>query len=476
MRQRFTDGIRIAVLFLLLGLLFAGGFLLPAQYEDTFLGELKYKYERLYQTEGKRLILVGGSSVAFGVDSKLLAAEFPDYEVINFGMYAGLGTTCMLELSEDALRAGDLVIVIPEQQARTLSNYFDGTYFWQAADGAFSLLLDCAWENWGKLGMAFPQFSIEKWKLFLSGTHLQPEDVYARASFDAAGDIVSEAVRGNQMPDGYDVNVPILFDTALLTDAFVQRLNQYTKKAQAQGAAVWYHFCPMNAAAVSQGADINGYSKYLTEQLDCPLAGEAQACIMDAGWFYDTNFHLNAAGKTVYTRQLAMDIKELLGDETPVDIALPEMPEPAAQPQAHTADASTGAEAAAYFAWEERAGTITLTGLTALGSAQQELTIPAVLNGLPVTRIAGQCFSEGTALERIRVGESVTVIENGAFSGCARLETIALPWETPSVCMVGEALLDGTHAVLAVPQQAVNAYKLNYTWSLYADRIKTGGF
>lgn len=488
LRQKRTfasDAVRIGLLFLLLGLLLAGGFLLPPQYEETFLGELKYKYMRLHKTEGKRLILLGGSSVAFGVDSQLLAQEFPDYEIVNFGMYAGLGTTCMLSLSQDAIREGDLVLVIPEQQERTLSTYFDGTYFWQAADGAFSLLLNCGWENWGALGIAFPQFSFEKWKLFLTGTQLKPEDVYARASFDALGDIVSKEAFSNQMAGGYDVNVPILFDEKLATDAFVRHLNQYASQAQAKGADVWYHFCPMNEAAIEprgitaeeRDAQLCAYADSFQARLAFPIAGNVLDCVLEPEWFYDTNFHLNAAGKTVYTKLLAEDIKAMLGDESPTAIALPQMPQLSSGASGQqVADFSAKAEAGAKdFQWCESNGEIWMIGLSENGKEKRVLTVPAALEGFPVTRIASRCFSDGAVLEEVCVPESVTVIENGAFAGCACLKTIRLPWEQPGACMVGEGLLDGTNAVLAVPQQAVNAFKVNYTWSLYADRIKTGG-
>lgn len=37
------------------------GFVLPPQYEECFMGELKYKCERLDKTPGNRIVFVGGS-------------------------------------------------------------------------------------------------------------------------------------------------------------------------------------------------------------------------------------------------------------------------------------------------------------------------------------------------------------------------------------------------------------------------------
>ena len=49
---------------------------LPAQYDSTFSGELKYKRRLLARAEGTasgRIVCIGGSSVVFGVDTALLA-------------------------------------------------------------------------------------------------------------------------------------------------------------------------------------------------------------------------------------------------------------------------------------------------------------------------------------------------------------------------------------------------------------------
>ena len=88
-----------------------GGLLLPAQYTDTFMGELPVKLERLENAAGRRLIVIGGSGMAFAVDSELLEEEFPGFTAVNLGMYADLGTKFLLDLTEDKLRQGDIVIL-----------------------------------------------------------------------------------------------------------------------------------------------------------------------------------------------------------------------------------------------------------------------------------------------------------------------------------------------------------------------------
>lgn len=304
------------------------GFVLPPQYRETFLGELSVKCERLAEPSDKpRLVLVGGSAAAFGVDSALLEEQLPQDRVVNFGMYAALGTRVMLDLSEPLLQEGDLVLVMPEQQQQTLSDYLGAQALWQAADGNFSLLRCLHGQDAAQMLGAFPQFAAQKFRFWCSGGP-QLSGVYQRSSFNEAGDIISPLCRANQMPNGWDTTTPIRFDAELLDETFCTELNAYAARLAEKGVTVWYHFPPMNAAAVEPDSDVDAYAALLQNALTLPLAGDPNACILDSGWFYDTNFHLNASGKTVFTRQLVRDIKAMLGDSSPTEIALPEMPEP----------------------------------------------------------------------------------------------------------------------------------------------------
>ena len=112
-------------------------FILPSVYENTFLGEMKYKIKRLKELDGKRIILIGGSSVPFGVRSDLVMENLPDYQVVDFGMYASLGTDVMLDFAKARINEGDIVIYMPEQHEQTLSLYYNGHSIWQALDGDY---------------------------------------------------------------------------------------------------------------------------------------------------------------------------------------------------------------------------------------------------------------------------------------------------------------------------------------------------
>ena len=400
------------------------GFGLPVQFGDTFMGELKSKYERLKETSGKRIVLVGGSGVAFDCDSALMDDFFPSYEIVNFGMYAGLGTKAVMDLSENYIHEGDIVIFSPEQSEQTFSDYFNGEYMWQAADGAFGMLRDLKSENFDAMLGNFPRFALEKLNYVMKGQKPQTDSIYQKKSFNTYGDIELDTCRENILPNGYDVNQKVRFTEDVVQPEFMDYMNDWAKRLEKKGAVVWYRYCPVNKLSVEDMDDLAAYDVFLRQKLDFPVIGNPENSLMEAEWFFDTNFHLNQPGKEVNTVQLIRDMKAMLGDDRAVIVELPEKP---------------------HRTWGE------VSAETRIWTAKDSETYQGE--------------------ETIVIPENVTQIEDYAFSNCAGLKQIVLEQKDPSKCIVGQHLLDGTGAEILVPQMSVDSYKRNYFWSVYAGRI-----
>lgn len=400
------------------------GFGLPVQFGDTFMGELKSKYERLKETSGKRIVLVGGSGVAFDCDSALMDDFFPSYEIVNFGMYAGLGTKAVMDLSENYIHEGDIVILSPEQSEQTFSDYFNGEYMWQAADGAFGMLRDLKSENFEAMLGNFPRFALEKLNYVMKGQKPQTDSIYQKKSFNTYGDIELDTCRENILPNGYDVNQKVRFTEDVVQPEFMDYMNDWAKRLEKKGAVVWYRYCPVNKLSVEDMDDLAAYDVFLRQKLDFPVIGNLENSLMEAEWFFDTNFHLNQPGKEVNTVQLIRDMKAMLGDDRAVTVELPEKP---------------------HRTWGD------VSAETRIWTAKDSETYQGE--------------------ETIVIPENVTQIEDYAFSNCAGLKQIVLEQKNPSKCIVGQHLLDGTGAEVLVPQMSVDSYKRNYFWSVYAGRI-----
>jgi len=442
---------------------------LPAQYGDTFLGELPYKVDLLSEAVGKRIVVIGGSGVAFGQRSDLLEAQLNGYSVVNFGMYAGLGSTVMLDLAQGYIREGDIVIFSPEQSEQTLSMYFSPESMWQAADGRFDLLTSLSGKDLGAMVGQLPYFLANKFQYFRSGTAPAPPGIYRREAFNEYGDIGDPQRTQNIMAGGYDPDMMIDFSTELPNSEFITRVNEFADVCEDKGVRFFYRFCPMNAMAVTEAGwqQVDGYFEHLQTVLDCEFLGSPRDSILDARWFYDTNFHLNAAGAVVNTAAMAAELKTALGETTPVEIKLPDMP--------GFADAglvSGDNSHAGYFLYETKGDTVRIVGLTGEGKQQKTLILPVSHAGLPITELDPAVFAGNVVIREIVIQENIARIGDGSFNGCTALERLVIRNAAPEKCVVGRDLLMGTDGLVYVPEESFSAYQTNYFWSIHAGRIR----
>lgn len=85
----------------------------PVVQRSSFLAGAIEKHKLLQMTPSPRLILVGGSNVAFGFDSDYLSSELK-LPVINMGLHGGLGLRYALNEVAPYIRKNDLIVVAPE--------------------------------------------------------------------------------------------------------------------------------------------------------------------------------------------------------------------------------------------------------------------------------------------------------------------------------------------------------------------------
>ncbi len=449
-----------AVIAMLPVLLVAGAFLVPPQYDETWLGELQEKKERLESIQGKKLIVVGGSSVAFGIRSDLMEEQL-GLPVVNWGLYAPLGSRTMLEACFAEIEEGDMVVFSPELNPETLSFSFQAKEVWQAMDGCFSLLKNFREPEIKQLLGAFPQFAVSKLRYALWG---KPEidGIYQRDSFNSYGDVSAPGREKNQMAGGYDAAQPIDFQV-FPEEEFVQYLNEYAARVEKKGAEFYYRFCPMNERAVVNEEKIDEWFCRLENAADFVILGNPHQCVLESGWFFDTNFHLNEAGAIVNTYYFVRDIKAQLLDSSVTDIPLPRMPEPLEEAAGKGDNADEGC-----FLYEQQGDGLVIVGVSEEGIRRKELTFPQEQEGKRVRAVQAGSLEACRALASVNVYGGITLYD-GCFAGCPTLKKVVLLGK-PSEITVGRNLLQGSDALLYTEYE--DAYRLDYSWSLYSDVIR----
>ncbi len=446
----------------------------PAQYGETFLGELSVKYDRLRDVEGDKIVLIGGSSLAFGVDSKTME-EYLGKPVVNFGLYATLGTKVMLDLSKKGVERGDTVVICPEMDAQTLSLYYNAEAMWQACDSDASLLFGIGKDNVGDMIGGFWGYLTSKLG-YAFGEGLNVSGVYTKAAFNEYGDIIYERPY-NQMTLGYDPNKIITLSEEIFDEKFVEYINDYVSWAKLRGVTVYFSFPPMNADAVetAEESDIHKFYQFLSESLDCEVISDVSDYILDSGYFYDSNFHLNDAGVPIRTMQLVEDIRRAEGNTAAVEIIYPDIPEVPVIDVGESGDENTDFTEtdASNFEFAEFGKGLVITGVKGDALSAETVVIPKKANGKDVLAIKDGALSGCSKLKTLVIYGNIVQLYDGFLSGCSTVEEIYIYNSNCTSISIGAELLSGVSGKpqIKVPYEAFGSYVSDYFWGIYSSYL-----
>lgn len=478
--------IKILILFLLLLSLLPATVLiaeakLPKLYAESYYAELPLMYQRLQKAEGKKIVVVGGSNVAFGLDSglmeQLLADKGLDYTVCSFGLYAAVGTSAMLDLSLNTLHEGDIVVLALEPTTETMSTYFGATAYWKCTEGASSLLFGVDGSKREALVGNYIPYLQERYEIVNSGIYPKVEGVYAKSSFNDRCDLIFDRP-GNIMSLGFDTDAPVDLAAVTIAPDFAQQVNDYCAKAQSVGAQVYLSFSPVNRTALtSDDEGVKVFFDLCNDTFACPVISNPEDYILDSGWFYDSNFHLNTPGAKVRTALLTEDLLAALGCFEKPSLELPQMPGSAAPGVEEAGDA----DCFTFEPVKNGDGQILgyrIAGLQPTAKDAKELTAPGIYEGRPVVGFAKDALKEAKSLVRLRLPQSIESLPDGLFASCPSLAQLILE-HTEKPCSVSEHTFDGAdHLIVLVPRDSFSLYRDGFgcetnPWVQYLDRIYT---
>ena len=465
---------RYIALYLLLALLPFGVFAAAAEcapnnYHNAFHAALVDKYHRLTEIKGQKLIFVGGSSLPFGLRCDLIEQEL-GYAPVDFGLYASLGTRVMTELSLDGVAREDVVVLAPELNAQTYSEYFNAEVLWESLNEERSMIRALSRDEKKSMAYSYFAFLWNKWSL-RNAEGVAEGELYARSSFNEYGDL-SGPRRGNIMPGGFDKSQPVTLSD-LYDEAFFADMAAYVQAVRARGADVYFAFSPTNAAAVSfTPEEAAAFEAYAAEKLGCTVLGSIAEATYEPGYFYDTNFHLNDTGAILHTVRLIDLLKEEFGVHTPTNIEIPPLPEADDGDGAPEKPAEPEDPEEMMFLVQDVGGLLYLTAIKDAYKGETAIRLPESYNGRPINGLTGGFLSGCGQLTELEIPACYTIFDTGIFSGCPALEKVYLGLAEPGKSFVpAEGLMDGASAAvrLYIPAARIGKFRSNYTWRNYKD-------
>lgn len=319
----------------------------PPVYDETYLGVIGDKYERLSGFTEPKIVVIGGSSAAFGLDSNLLYDTLESVEavsgmpIVNLGLYGDMGLKFTIDIAKANIGEGDIIILAPEISDKMLSLYVDGERVLKSLDGNLEMFRYVGFEDYGSLlGSSFSYISEKLSYLFGNKTPLPENELYQKKYFNKSGDIVNGYRPYNVMTEvaktiDFDYKADLSDTKVTAYDEFIEYVNKFSRYCQRKGATLYFSFAPMNESALVESCmldddgknnKIDRFYRNLCETLECEIISDVYDYIIEDGYFYDTEFHLNDSGVILRTKQLVDDIKRALNDHSLTDITVPQAP------------------------------------------------------------------------------------------------------------------------------------------------------
>ena len=285
-----------------------------AHNQGNYLAAISDKEELLKNTPSPKVILVGGSNVAFGFDSKIIGAKL-GMPVVNTGLQGGIGIRFALNFVKPYIHEGDIVIVSPEYE-NILDQMTGGDVLAEMLmlypKGFHSLSsLNEAWE----FIRAFPT-------IHTNGIHLVLEDkvtneckecignriIYYRSAFDPkTGDITTNNTNINKFGQHelvLDYTVP-----NIRLNQNVAFFNQFNQFVASQNAAMYFVY-PSIVDNFDEKTNkvLQKTSAILERNLNFPILGTLKESAFPNDLMFDTFYHLNNRGRTLRSSKIADDL------------------------------------------------------------------------------------------------------------------------------------------------------------------------
>jgi hypothetical protein len=274
------------------------GYLRAVRDPRPYLAAWRDKERLLRETPPPRVVLVGGSNLAFGVDSARLGRELGRHAV-NLGLHAGLGEELMLRWAESGLLPGDVVVVSMEYEkfcdargTNVLINLIElqpEAVRYADKPELARLVLDHGLNLLGRLP-----------RLAAHGPQIAAP--YSRASFNALGDVVAH----HDMAPRSET-VPLIIDACHEADVrrSIGRLNEFARRSRARGATPVYSFPVIPAASFRAARSrLPWLAERIRAGLEMPVVTSPDEMAYGPRAFFDTAYHLTELGSSKRTALL----------------------------------------------------------------------------------------------------------------------------------------------------------------------------
>lgn len=271
-------------------------------FANNYLNEFPVKKQLIRDTPSPKVVVIGGSNVAFGIDSKTLSDSL-GMPVVNAGLHAGLGLRYILDANTPYLRKGDILVIMPEY-----SHFFDtgawGSSGAMAEAPLFATKNELLSFNLQQLSIIARYFCHKNVQIFVNAIRPSadsPTYQYLKSGFDARGDEISHRVKQSGIDMTHHHSVPSF--TALNEEYLSEFISDVREMRQRGIRVILLPPAILDSSLAADRPMIDSIAQRL-QAAGIPYQASLDTFAYTVKYLYDTNYHLNAEGTKVNTRNV----------------------------------------------------------------------------------------------------------------------------------------------------------------------------
>jgi hypothetical protein len=257
------------------------------------------KLRRLKEARHPKLVLIGGSNLAFGVDSARIRDAL-GMTVVNMGVTIDFGLKMMLDQVAPYLGQGDVVVVVPEYEN------FCGDAFYGCGVG----LLDLAALRENRADLDVRQLVVLANSAMRDSARIfgykpaRPQAgndpaavIFTRSSFNQDGDITTHL----KLPPRKVPEYPL---DAQLNGAAAEYVRDFAALSARSGVTTLVLFPPLPKGYYQRHASLFEEVALELRGKGVPLLSAPRDFVYDERLFFDSVYHLNAEGRALRTEKM----------------------------------------------------------------------------------------------------------------------------------------------------------------------------
>ena len=267
--------------------------------ENTYLSSYLDKIKLIEKVENKRIIFIGGSNLAFGLDSSMIEKEFLGYKIINMGLHGGIGIKYLLEDCKKYLKKGDVLVIVPEYE--NFYNNGSGTSaLW------YILSLKKNLENIGIINFtrSLPYLLTATKEILMTNENKEygQNFSYDRRGFNRNGDYKEHwKYKGKEK-----IKVDIL-PNSKITNSTINYLEKFIEQSRKREIKIIL----LPPVFQKSSYKINEEKiKEISNSLITKFEVEPEVFSYDDNLFFDTAYHLNRQGVDLRTKEIIKILKK----------------------------------------------------------------------------------------------------------------------------------------------------------------------